>query len=310
MTLPLPDLDDRRYDDLVHEIVSLVPRYAPAWTDHNPSDPGIMLIELFAWMFEAMMYRQNRITEKSERTFLDLLNGRLDGTVENLGGLDLNEAKARTVVNLRKPYRAVTANDFEILVLSMAEPRMARVKCLPGLNLEGEDPSAAAMGHVSLILVPCASGESDRTPTPLPADLRKIHEFLDERRLITTRVHVVAPRYVRIAVKVTVVPMPGERAELLKAQVTDTLMRFFHPLCGGFDGNGWPFGRSVYASEVYQTLEGIQGVDHVEALSLFKEEDGAFKDCGNLIAIDENVLVNFDGQDPVTLIRMMNTHER
>ncbi len=309
MTLPLPDLDDRRYTDLVHEIVSLVPRYAPAWTDHNPSDPGIMLIELFAWLFEAMMYRQNRVTEEAERTLLALLNGRLDGRVENTDSLGLDEAKARTIVNLRKPCRAVTPDDFETLVLSMAEPRMARVKCLPGLNLEAEVPSVAAMGHVSLILVPFAAGESDLTPSPSVTDLEKVAAHLDTRRLITTRVHVVAPLYVRIAVKAVVMPRKGERTDLVKANVDDALRRFFHPLTGGFEGKGWPFGRSVHASEVYQILEQVQGVDHVADLALFKDEGGVFAPCGNRIAVDENALVYFDGRNPVTRIRIMNNHE-
>ena len=142
MPIPLPDLDDRRYDDLVGEIVSLIPRCAPSWTDHNASDPGIMLIELFSWLFAAMMYRQNRVTVESERTFLKLLNGSSRSQGDDLAGLDLKQAKALTVRNIRKQHRAITAEDFESLVLGMTDPdaRIARVTCLGGLNLEGENP--------------------------------------------------------------------------------------------------------------------------------------------------------------------------
>src|SRR5690349_4133941 len=52
MPLPLPNLDDRSYTDLVEEARRLIPTYAPEWTNHNPSDPGIMLIELFAYLTE------------------------------------------------------------------------------------------------------------------------------------------------------------------------------------------------------------------------------------------------------------------
>jgi len=38
--LPLPDLDDRRWTDLVDEGRSLIPIVAPAWTDHNIHDPA------------------------------------------------------------------------------------------------------------------------------------------------------------------------------------------------------------------------------------------------------------------------------
>lgn len=73
MPLPLPDLDNRQWADLVDEGVALVPRYARAWTDHNLHDPGITLIELFAWLVEQDMYRANRITDRARLKFLALL---------------------------------------------------------------------------------------------------------------------------------------------------------------------------------------------------------------------------------------------
>ena len=48
--IPPPKLDDRAFDDIVQEAIRLIPRYAPEWTNHNASDPGITLIELAAWM--------------------------------------------------------------------------------------------------------------------------------------------------------------------------------------------------------------------------------------------------------------------
>jgi hypothetical protein len=51
------------------------PNYAPEWTNYNPSDPGITLIEMFAYLTEMLLYRQNRITDDNLRTFLRLLNG-------------------------------------------------------------------------------------------------------------------------------------------------------------------------------------------------------------------------------------------
>jgi hypothetical protein len=61
MPLPLPNLDDRRWADLVSEGRSLVPLYAPGWTDHNVHDPGITLVELLAWVAEMDLYWANRI---------------------------------------------------------------------------------------------------------------------------------------------------------------------------------------------------------------------------------------------------------
>jgi hypothetical protein len=68
-----PDLDDRTWQDLVDEMRALIPKYAPQWTDHNPSDLGITLIELFAWLGEGIIYRLNRTPEKNFLAFLNLL---------------------------------------------------------------------------------------------------------------------------------------------------------------------------------------------------------------------------------------------
>ncbi|MBC7909345.1 MAG: putative baseplate assembly protein, partial [Pyrinomonadaceae bacterium] len=73
MPLQAPNLDDRRFADIVEEARSLIPRYAPEWTDHNESDPGITLIELFAWMSEMMLYRVNRVPERNYIKFLQLI---------------------------------------------------------------------------------------------------------------------------------------------------------------------------------------------------------------------------------------------
>lgn len=74
MTLPSPNLDDLRFQsDLVDEARKRIIHYCPEWTEYNLSDPGITLIELFAWMTELMTYRLNRVPEKNYIKFLDML---------------------------------------------------------------------------------------------------------------------------------------------------------------------------------------------------------------------------------------------
>ncbi|MET0459883.1 MAG: baseplate J/gp47 family protein [Ilumatobacteraceae bacterium] len=72
MPLPPLDLDTRTFADLVDEARALIPRYAPQWTDHNASDPGITLLELFAWLVEQDIYRVNRVPERHRRAFVAL----------------------------------------------------------------------------------------------------------------------------------------------------------------------------------------------------------------------------------------------
>ncbi len=78
MPLPTPKLDDRRFQDIVDEAKSRITRYCPEWTDHNVSDPGIALIELFAWMTDLMLYRVNQVPDKLYIKFLELIGVRLE----------------------------------------------------------------------------------------------------------------------------------------------------------------------------------------------------------------------------------------
>ncbi|MBA3454671.1 MAG: putative baseplate assembly protein [Deltaproteobacteria bacterium] len=55
----------------------MIPRYAPEWTNHNPSDPGITLIELAAWMTDLLIYRLNQVPDKNYVAFLNLLGIKL-----------------------------------------------------------------------------------------------------------------------------------------------------------------------------------------------------------------------------------------
>lgn len=73
MTLEAPNLDDRAFQELVDEAKRRVAARCPEWTDHNVSDPGVMLIELFAWMTEQLTWRLNRVPDRLFVKFLDLI---------------------------------------------------------------------------------------------------------------------------------------------------------------------------------------------------------------------------------------------
>ncbi len=77
MSLPEVVLDDRTFQDLVSEARMRIASSCPEWTEHNVSDPGITLIELFAWMTDVLLYRVNRIPEKLHVALLELLGIRL-----------------------------------------------------------------------------------------------------------------------------------------------------------------------------------------------------------------------------------------
>jgi predicted phage baseplate assembly protein len=73
MSLPVPNLDDRTFQDLVDEAKRLIPKYCPEWTNHNLTDPGVALIELFAWMTEQTLYRLNQVPDKFYTHMLNMM---------------------------------------------------------------------------------------------------------------------------------------------------------------------------------------------------------------------------------------------
>lgn len=108
MPLSTPNLDDLRFQqDLVDEARRRIIRYCPEWTDYNVSDPGITLIELFAWMTEMLVYRLNRVPDKNYIKFLELL------------GIQLQPASSATTdltFRLSAPFPLGPEDDTEAVV--------------------------------------------------------------------------------------------------------------------------------------------------------------------------------------------------
>ncbi len=79
MPLDEPVFDSRTYKEILNEALARVPTHNPEWTNFNDSDPGITLLQLFAFMTESIIYRANRIPDRNRRKFLKLLNIGLRG---------------------------------------------------------------------------------------------------------------------------------------------------------------------------------------------------------------------------------------
>jgi predicted phage baseplate assembly protein len=77
MALPVPNLDDRRFQDLVDDAKRMVQRRCPEWTDHNVSDPGVTLIETFAFMTDQLLFRLNQVPDRMYVKFFEMIGLRL-----------------------------------------------------------------------------------------------------------------------------------------------------------------------------------------------------------------------------------------
>jgi hypothetical protein len=253
MALTLPELDDRRYEDLVEEARSLMVTLAPQLTNHNPSDPVVTLAELFAYFTDALLFRLNCITDANRQAFLRLLNG--PEWKAPASRADLDAEMHRSVLRLREVERAVTPADYELLALA-ADQRIKRAHCVPGFNLALDDPRARGLespGHVSVIVVPTPGSSLDVLR-------QRVADHIEPRRLLATRVVVVGHREVPVRVRLTVQLLPDSVESEMEERIWGALARYLDPFIGR-DGRGWPFGRSVNVSEIYRLLDTLPGVD-------------------------------------------------
>jgi hypothetical protein len=268
MSLPIQNLDDINFEDLVKEAKSLIPVYAPEWTNHNPSDPGITLLELFAWLCEMVMYRIDQIPEKNYLRFINLLGVQLED------GEELNSGIRRGVKQLSECARAVTTQDFEKLAVKalMERPNIketypdlaVRTICIPNRDMENAKTSTSdQFGHVSLVLIMSTANQINLMKETY--DIKQyVKQYLSERKVLTNRVHVVDPDYQEVRINLQVAAKDKKLADTVRTVIES----YIDPINGGEDKKGWSLGRKLYESDLYYLIEGITGIDHVKQMEL------------------------------------------
>lgn len=188
------------------------------------------------------------------------------------GGMEaetLEQAIHRVRKDMKKSYRAVTSEDYEYLAKNTPGIKVARARAIPRYH---KIHCREIPGIVTVVVVPYSPYTE---PKPSPGFLETVYKHLDKHRLLTTELFVIPPEYVKVSVNTEVVIKPKYLKNTVEEAVKKALKNFLNPIIGGKDGNGWPFGRSVYISEVYELIEGVEGVDYIESVKLKKGEEGA-----------------------------------
>jgi hypothetical protein len=188
----------------------------------------------------------------------------------------LQSAQAQAVEMLSSAQKVITLEDFEVLARRTPGVPIGRAKALAGYH--PALPCYTAHGVVSVVVVPDCPG---RAPLPSRAMLNAVARYLRWRRLVTTEVHVIAPHYVSVAVHATVHTHQEADPKALLVAAEQRLAEFFHPLRGGPDGGGWPIGRYVYRTEIFELLSTLPGVTRVTGLGLRARGDAEPR-CGNV----------------------------
>jgi predicted phage baseplate assembly protein len=157
MSLPSPNLDDRKFQDIVDDAKRMIGRRCPEWTDHNVSDPGVTLIELFSMMTEMMLYRLNQVPEKNYRKFLEMigislespaaaqtdLRFRLSRAIEDEPGQEAFEQILRARSTVAATVRTETQEAIEFSTdadLRLVRPKLTHILATPG-GYDDEDES-------------------------------------------------------------------------------------------------------------------------------------------------------------------------
>ena len=197
--------------------------------------------------------------------------GKVTNALASVGGADgesVDAAKLRAPAELKAKGRAVTAEDFETLT-RQAPANVARAFALPLTH--PSFPAVEVPGAVTVLVVPNAPGNA---PTPTAATLAAVCAWLDTHRLITTEVFATAPRYRDVRVVADVVVAPDADLAGVRRGVADALVGWLHPLTGGPLGQGWPFGGTIFSSDLYRIVLTVPGVQRVRDNQLTVELDG------------------------------------
>jgi predicted phage baseplate assembly protein len=184
------------------------------------------------------------------------------------GGADtetLARVAPRGAAFVRHRRQAISAADYEALALE-SSPGVAAARALPATDPAGR----RVPGQVTLFVLP-RSGEARPLPT---LELRRgVRDFILARcpPAVRAGLAVLPPRFLSVGVDATLAVTRADQAGAVRAAVLAALAGFLHPVNGGPEGAGWPFGRDVFLSDVAAVVERVPGVDAVTAMTLTVE---------------------------------------
>lgn len=187
--------------------------------------------------------------------------------------------------SLKIPQRAVTLKDYEFL--SLQTPNTNLVKAKAFANPE--------KNQVTVIVLPYSEDSMPKAKYSTKID---VENYLDKKRLLTTKVQVVDPKYKAINITVTIFSQKQNPNEL-QIKVKKKLTEYLHPLYGGKHSAGWSFGESVYLSELYKVISSIVGVDTIEKLKINNSAVSVIEVDNDTLISSGNHFVEVKGVNPL-----------
>ena len=200
-----------------------------------------------------------------------------------IGGQDteaVKQTRLRAGHEIKHRDRAVTADDFVQLTLATPSVPVHSAYAVPllrvnkvadddvpeGFHLEYKDDIP---GAVTVMFLPM---KTTAKPQPSESEIKAVAQHLNQKRLITTELYVVGPRYKDIsALQVNLSIGADYDLKAVKDAVQTRLLKFFHPVTGGRQNSGWPFGEDIYLSDIFCQILAVDGVSRAYDLTLAVE---------------------------------------
>ncbi|MES3518348.1 MAG: putative baseplate assembly protein [Natronomonas sp.] len=192
-------------------------------------------------------------------------------------GETVTEALHRVRRDLDRPARAVTAADYRRLAARTPDLRIGRTH----VTVDSE--------RTAVIVIPYAP-EDVPSPEPSVGFLDTVREHLRARTLLTDRVTVTGPQYVRLEITVSGQVRQQYAQSGFESTITDAVESYLHPLYG-FDGEGWPLGRPLGIDELREVIENVDAVARVSDLSVTAHGG---TQTGDRVTVDETALFSVE----------------
>ncbi|QNM98651.1 putative baseplate assembly protein [Chitinimonas koreensis] len=210
------------------------------------------------------------------------VEARCGNPLEASGGVDaesIEAALARIPGELRRHDRAVTRDDFAELALQTPGVELGRAECLPLFH--APDRASPRAGTVSVVVWPARDPQHPNAPLPDAYQLKRVCQWLDTRRLVTTELFVIPPTYRQLAISLSIKVRDGYGLDAVRDWVALLLRRYLAPLPPyGPDGRGWPLGRRVLDRELGGVAMQVEGVEYVGELRLAgRADDGSWQEA-------------------------------
>lgn len=176
------------------------------------------------------------------------------------------EAERNIPATLRTRERLVSVTDTLEIARRTPGVDLGRIEVLP--TLHPSLPTQTSEGVVTVVVLPRRDPVHPDAPRPDRLFLETVCRHLEPRRVLTTELHVIGPRYRRIWIAIGFDLVPGHEEATVREAIAAQIRVFLSPVTGGFDGTGWPLGRAVEALEALAAATRVTGVAKVNTLRL------------------------------------------